>query len=152
MGHPGTRDLTSRLATATFPERAPIGERLTLALFATALFSSAFLLFALAIVAIIFAPAILHEARSRAPANPAAAPLSNVAPEKSIAVLPFENLSDDKQNSFFADGVQDDILTELSHVADLKVVSRTSVSQYKAAPRNLRLQHTNAPGQTSNDA
>jgi TolB-like protein/Tfp pilus assembly protein PilF len=60
-------------------------------------------------------------------------------PQKSIAVLPFENLSDDKQNSFFADGVQDEILTNLARVADLKVISRTSVMQYKsAATRNLR--------------
>jgi TolB-like protein/Tfp pilus assembly protein PilF len=61
-----------------------------------------------------------------------------VITEKSIAVLPFENRSDDKQNSYFADGVQDDILTELSRVADLKVVSRTSVMQYRIGPRNLR--------------
>src|SRR5438477_10131285 len=60
-------------------------------------------------------------------------------PEKSIAVLPFENLSEDKQNAFFADGVQDEILTNLAKVADLKVISRTSVTQYKAAAaRNLR--------------
>lgn len=63
---------------------------------------------------------------------------TSVIPEKSIAVLPFENRSDDRQNSYFADGVQDDILTELSRVADLKVVSRTSVMQYKTAGRNLR--------------
>jgi len=61
-----------------------------------------------------------------------------VITEKSIAVLPFENRSDDKQNSYFADGVQDDILTELSRVADLKVVSRTSVMQYRTETRNLR--------------
>jgi TolB-like protein/cytochrome c-type biogenesis protein CcmH/NrfG len=60
-------------------------------------------------------------------------------PEKSIAVLPFENLSDDKQNSFFTDGVQDEILTNLARVADLKVISRTSVMQYRTtATRNLR--------------
>lgn len=59
-------------------------------------------------------------------------------PDKSIAVLPFENRSDDKQNSYFADGVQDDILTELSRVADLKVVSRSSVMDYKTGARNLR--------------
>jgi serine/threonine protein kinase/tetratricopeptide (TPR) repeat protein len=59
--------------------------------------------------------------------------------EKSIAVLPFENFSDDKQNSYFADGVQDEILTNLAKVADLKVISRTSVMQYKSGtPRNLR--------------
>jgi serine/threonine protein kinase/Tfp pilus assembly protein PilF len=60
-------------------------------------------------------------------------------PEKSIAVLPFENLSADQENAFFADGVQDEILTDLAKVADLKVISRTSVMQYKTdAKRNLR--------------
>ena len=60
-------------------------------------------------------------------------------PEKSIAVLPFENLSDEKENAYFADGVQDEILTGLSKVADLKVISRTSVMQYKTGvKRNLR--------------
>jgi TolB-like protein/class 3 adenylate cyclase/Tfp pilus assembly protein PilF len=60
-------------------------------------------------------------------------------PEKSIAVMPFANLSDDKQNAYFADGVQDEILTNLARVADLKVISRTSTMQYKAsAQRNLR--------------
>src|SRR5438105_396336 len=59
--------------------------------------------------------------------------------EKSIAVLPFENLSDDKANSYFADGMQDEILNDLAKVADLKIVSRTSVMQYKSGtPRNLR--------------
>ncbi len=60
-------------------------------------------------------------------------------PAKSIAVLPFENLSAEKANAFFADGVQDEILTDLAKVADLKVISRTSVMQYKSgAERNLR--------------
>jgi len=59
--------------------------------------------------------------------------------EKSIAVLPFENLSEEKANAFFAEGVQDEILTHLARIADLKVISRTSVMQYKSgAPRNLR--------------
>jgi TolB-like protein/Tfp pilus assembly protein PilF len=59
--------------------------------------------------------------------------------EKSIAVLPFENLSDEKQNAYFADGIQDEILMDLAKVADLKVISRTSVMQYKdAGKRNLR--------------
>ena len=49
--------------------------------------------------------------------------------EKSIAVLPFENLSEEKANAFFADGVQDEILTDLAKIADLKVISRTSVMQ-----------------------
>src|SRR5215831_7224125 len=60
-------------------------------------------------------------------------------PEKSIAVLPFENRSEDKANEFFADGVQDEILTDLSRIADLKVISRTSVMHYKSGvARNLR--------------
>jgi TolB-like protein/Tfp pilus assembly protein PilF len=59
------------------------------------------------------------------------------APDKSIAVLPFENLSDDKSNAYFADGIQDEILTRLSKIADLKVISRTSTQHYKSAPENL---------------
>ena len=60
-------------------------------------------------------------------------------PEKSIAVLPFENFSTDKENAFFADGIHDEVLTYLGKVADLKVISRTSVMQYKnAAMRNVR--------------
>src|SRR6266567_3730948 len=63
----------------------------------------------------------------------------NAAPEKSIAVLPFENLSRDPDNVYFADGVQDEILTRLASVADLKVISRTSVMQYKSGiARDLR--------------
>jgi serine/threonine-protein kinase len=59
--------------------------------------------------------------------------------EKSIAVLPFENLSDERQNAYFTDGVQDEILNDLARVADLKVISRTSVMQYKSGgARNLR--------------
>ena len=60
-----------------------------------------------------------------------------VAPEKSIAVLPFANLSSDKENAYFADGIQDEILTRLSKIADLKVISRTSTEHYKSAPDNL---------------
>ncbi len=60
-------------------------------------------------------------------------------PEKSIAVLPFENLSEEKANAYFADGVQDEILTHLAKVADLKIISRISVMQYKSGvARNLR--------------
>ena len=64
--------------------------------------------------------------------------LAPAAPEKSIAVLPFDNLSDDKQNSYFADGIQDDILTALSKISDLKVISRSSVMRYRDNKRNLR--------------
>src|SRR5438105_11991797 len=56
---------------------------------------------------------------------------------KSIAVLPFENLSEEKANAYFADGIQDEILTRLSKIADLKVISRTSTQHYKSAPENL---------------
>jgi TolB-like protein/Flp pilus assembly protein TadD len=58
--------------------------------------------------------------------------------DKSIAVLPFENLSDEKENAYFADGVQDDILTNLSKIGDLKVISRTSVMSYRGHASNLR--------------
>ena len=63
-----------------------------------------------------------------------------VAPPKSIAVLPLENFSDDKENAFFADGIQDDILTSLAKIRDLRVISRTSVESYRGAKalRNLR--------------
>jgi serine/threonine protein kinase/Flp pilus assembly protein TadD len=57
--------------------------------------------------------------------------------ERSIAVLPFENLSSDKENDYFAEGIQDEILTRLSKIADLKVISRTSTERYKSAPDNL---------------
>src|SRR5256885_12691285 len=61
------------------------------------------------------------------------------ASAQSIAVLPFENLSDDKQNTYFADGVQDQILTNLAKVSELRVISHTTVRQYKSGvPRNLR--------------
>jgi TolB-like protein/class 3 adenylate cyclase/Tfp pilus assembly protein PilF len=63
--------------------------------------------------------------------------LTLAAPEKGIAVLPFENLSEDKANAYFADGIQDEILTRLSKIADLKVISRTSTQHYKSAPQNL---------------
>src|SRR3981189_692232 len=58
-------------------------------------------------------------------------------PEKSSAVLPFENRSEDKANAYFADGIQDEILTRLSKIADLKVISRTSTQHYKSVPENL---------------
>ena len=62
---------------------------------------------------------------------------SRLPPEKSIAVLPFENLSRNPDNAYFAEGIQDEILTRLSKIADLKVISRTSTQHYKSAPTNL---------------
>ncbi|MGA7274965.1 MAG: adenylate/guanylate cyclase domain-containing protein, partial [Candidatus Udaeobacter sp.] len=73
------------------------------------------------------------------PSASAPTPAAVVITEKSIAVLPFENLSRDPDNAFFTDGVQDEILTDLAKIADLKVISRTSVMQYKSGvARNLR--------------
>ena len=63
--------------------------------------------------------------------------LALAPPAKSIAVLPFQNLSEDKENAYFADGIQDEILTLLSKIADLKVISRTSTLPYQSAPKNL---------------
>src|SRR5256886_17074967 len=59
------------------------------------------------------------------------------APEKSIAVLPFENLSGDPDNAYFANGIQEEILTRLTSIGDLKVISRTSTQRYESKPRNL---------------
>jgi TolB-like protein/class 3 adenylate cyclase/Tfp pilus assembly protein PilF len=63
--------------------------------------------------------------------------VESAIPEKSIAVLPFDNRSRDPDNAYFADGIQDEILTRLSKIADLKVISRTSTQHYKSAPENL---------------
>src|SRR5207248_4563386 len=70
--------------------------------------------------------------------NKSVAYASNGLPAKSIAVLPFDNLSRDPDNAFFAEGVQDEILTRLAKVADLKVIARTSTQKFKSAPADLR--------------
>jgi TolB-like protein/DNA-binding winged helix-turn-helix (wHTH) protein/Flp pilus assembly protein TadD len=81
-------------------------------------------------------------ASARAPSSPAPGGAVLSAPprtaEKSIAVLPFENRSDEKENAYFADGIEDEILTRLSNISDLKVISRTSTRQYQSKPANLR--------------
>jgi TolB-like protein/Tfp pilus assembly protein PilF len=77
-----------------------------------------------------------HRSSSKAPASSIASALPAI-PEKSIAVLPFENRSEEKANAYFADSIQDEILTRLSKIADLKVISRTSTQHYKSAPDNL---------------
>jgi TolB-like protein/Flp pilus assembly protein TadD len=105
------------------------------------------MLFCLAVLGIVFAPAILKQVGAdrgavrsgSAEEGEQRSATSLPIPEKSIAVLPFENMSRDPDNVFFTDGVQDQILTALAKVADLKVISRTSVMQYKTgAARNLR--------------
>ena len=81
---------------------------------------------------------LLHRPTPIAPPSASApTPAAVVIPEKSIAVLPFENLSRDPDNAYFADGIQDEILTRLAKIADLKVISRTSTQHYKSAPENL---------------
>ncbi len=79
--------------------------------------------------------------RPRPTASTSSEPASSITltiPAKSIAVLPFENLSSDKENAYFADGIQDEILTKLASVADLKVISRTSTAKYKSKPEDLK--------------
>ena len=99
------------------------------------------LLISLAIAAIIFAPAVL---KSFSGQRTAASPLATLStptpavPKKSIAVLPFENLSDDKSNAYFAEGIQDEILTKLASISDLKVISRTSTAKYQSKPDDLK--------------
>jgi TolB-like protein/Tfp pilus assembly protein PilF len=70
-------------------------------------------------------------------ASPARTEVATAIPKKSIAVLPFDNLSEDKSNAYFAEGVQDEILTRLAKVADLKVISRTSTQHLKSVPDDL---------------
>jgi TolB-like protein/class 3 adenylate cyclase len=96
---------------------------------------TAIILIGLGVPALIFTPAILKSLRSPISGDKAA---SSSIPDKSIAVLPFENLSDDKGAAYFADGIQDEILTKLASIADLKVISRTSTAKYKSKPEDLR--------------
>lgn len=121
---PGVRALTSKLleCRAQILDRWKAARRFALAAALLGLVATAFLL--------------LPQRHNRDASGNAA---SATAPEKSIAVLPFENLSRDTENAFFAGGVQDEILTHLAKIADLKVISRTSVMQYTTGPqRNLR--------------
>src|SRR5882762_1026480 len=79
-----------------------------------------------------------YTARNTVSAARTEAATSSSIPQKSIAVLPFENLSDDKGAAYFADGIQDEILTKLASIADLKVISRTSTAKYKSKPEDLK--------------
>ena len=116
---PGTSELAARLKRCSPEARSVRRTRVTLA--------AAALLILSASAAIIFLWIRTHNS------------ISNLGtPEKSIAVLPFENRSEDKANAYFADGIQDEILTRLSNIADLKVISRTSTRQYQSKPANLR--------------
>jgi TolB-like protein/class 3 adenylate cyclase/Tfp pilus assembly protein PilF len=98
---------------------------------------SAFRRLSLGVVSLLAVIALIGFLLLRYRRSPAAAELP--APEKSIAVMPFENRSEDKANAYFAEAIQDEILTRLSKIADLKVISRTSTQHYKTAPENLRV-------------
>jgi serine/threonine protein kinase/Tfp pilus assembly protein PilF len=113
---PGTRDLATRLQRCSAQASGARRNRIVLAAAAILIFgASGFFVF----YSLRTHPAVVESAP-----NP-------VTPEKSIAVLPFENLSNDREDASFADGVQDDLLTKLAEIADLKVISRTSVMQYR---------------------
>jgi serine/threonine protein kinase/Tfp pilus assembly protein PilF len=117
---PGTRALAARLQRCSPEARSKRRTRVALA-------AAAILILGASALLVFQAPRI----QQNAPSNP--------APDKSIAVLPFENLSRDPDNVYFADGVQDEILTRLASLADLKVINRTSVMQYKSgSARDLR--------------
>jgi TolB-like protein/Tfp pilus assembly protein PilF len=114
---PGTQELAARLRRGSPEARSARRARVVLAA-------------AIILVLSAFALSVFHPLRiQNAPLKP--------TPEKSIAVLPFENLSSDPDNAYFADGIQEEILTRLASVADLKVISRTSTQRYQSKPRNL---------------
>src|ERR1700720_3123453 len=131
------RHARHKLTSAAFGEKAKSGKNRWIAVTAAVL-----IIAALAAGALLWSRrTTLSSSRVGASLPAAAASPTSVAavPEKSIAVLPFENLSRDPDNAFFTDGVQDEILTDLAKIADLKVISRTSVMQYKTGvQRNLR--------------
>jgi TolB-like protein/cytochrome c-type biogenesis protein CcmH/NrfG len=83
-------------------------------------------------------PTATSAAKPPAGAMPAAAATAVAANDKSVAVLPFTNMSDEKDNAFFTDGIHEDILTNLAQIHDLRVVSRTSVMQYKGTTKSIR--------------
>src|SRR6476469_7856384 len=114
---PGTRELAARLQRCSPEVRSMRRTRAALAV----------------ATAVVFGMSTLFLAYRSRVENAAL----NAPPEKSIAVLPFENRSEDKANAYFADSIQDEILTRLSRIADLKVVSHTSTQHYKSTPENL---------------
>jgi serine/threonine protein kinase/predicted Zn-dependent protease len=91
-----------------------------------------------ALAAAVIITSVLAAAYIFQPRKLASSATNEVVPEKSIAVLPFQNLSGDPENAYFANGIQEEILTRLASIADLKVISRTSTQQYQSKPGNLR--------------
>jgi adenylate cyclase len=90
-----------------------------------------------AVLAVIAAGLFVFQFIRPKPTAPDSMPVSAIIPNKSIAVLPFDNLSRDPDNAYFCEGVQDEILTRLAKVADLKVISRTSTQHFRSTPDNL---------------
>jgi eukaryotic-like serine/threonine-protein kinase len=119
---PGTHELAARLQRCSLEASSARRTRVALAA---------------AVILILGASGlwVFHSMRIRPTASTSA--WNPVVPAKSIAVLPFENQSEDKANAYFADGIQDEILTQLAKIADLKVISRTSTQSYQRKPRNL---------------
>ena len=115
---PGIRELEARLQRCSPQVRSVRRTRLALV--------AAFLVVLAMSVLFVFQPSRIQNAGL------------NPAPHKSIAVLPFENQSEDKSNAYFAEGIQDEILTRLANIADLKVISRASTRQYQSKPVNIR--------------
>jgi TolB-like protein/class 3 adenylate cyclase/Tfp pilus assembly protein PilF len=127
-GDVGNPELPEKFKGTSNKERTPTAERSGKRAFPLVPMVGA----ALLLIAAIVLGAFLWSRHSPTDTAPAS------AAEKSIAVLPFQNLSDEKANAYFADGIQDEILTRLSKIAALKVISRTSTQKYKSAPDNLR--------------
>jgi TolB-like protein/class 3 adenylate cyclase/Tfp pilus assembly protein PilF len=131
----GNPEVPQKVREARHKAAAPVGESQGL--------SKSWIVAAALIIVLALGGLLLlrRSASSRNGATTAPAPAASTAPsipEKSIAVLPFENLSEEKANAYFADGIQDEILTRLAKIADLKVISRTSTQQYQSNPGNLR--------------
>ncbi len=131
LGNPAAPTKFKNAEQITRPRRAKLSVAGILAIIS---------LIALLIVALIFSPAILKMwamAQRNNPIPPNQTATASL-PEKSIAVLPFENLSSDKENAYFAVGIQDEVLTKLASLADLKVISRTSTQRYQSKPEDLK--------------
>jgi TolB-like protein/class 3 adenylate cyclase/predicted Zn-dependent protease len=131
----GNPEVPQKFREARHKAVAPVGERQGL--------SKSWIVAAVLIILLALGGLLLlrRSASSRNGATTAPAPAASTAPsipEKSIAVLPFANLSRDPDNAYFADGIQDEILTRLAKIADLRVISRTSTQQYQSKPGNLR--------------